>query len=68
MDIEVNRENYRKAMNGSINAWGVDGRLTMYAGTSLGLVKEVQDSESIVTQTRAQASEIWKRHAADQTN
>lgn len=62
MDIETNRENYRKAMDRSINAWGLDGRLTMYAGTSLGLVKEVQHSESIVAQTRAQASEIWKRY------
>jgi len=41
-------------------AWGPDGRVATYAGASVGLVKSVEDAESIVKEVRDGAVEIIK--------
>jgi nitronate monooxygenase len=43
---------YEEAMMMGDEGWGVEGRLTTYAGTGIGLVKEVKSAEEIVREVR----------------
>lgn len=55
MSIQTNKTLYELAMRLGGDEWGIDGRLTTYAGTGVGLVTQVMKAGDIVRQVRAEA-------------
>lgn len=55
MPLEENKRLYDVAMQEGDAGWGVQGRLTTYAGTGVGLVTRVMKAGDIVRQVRADA-------------
>lgn len=56
MSLDENKELYDAALHeGGDASWGVDGRLTTYAGTGVGLVTRVMKAGDIVREVRADA-------------
>lgn len=53
-----NRELYREELNRGDEGYGPNGRLTTYAGTGVGLIKEVISAEDIVKSLREGARNI----------
>lgn len=53
MDDEENRRLYRAEMEKGDAGWGPGGRMTTYAGTGVGLVKEVLSAKEIL-------DEVWE--------
>ncbi|KPI35331.1 Nitronate monooxygenase [Cyphellophora attinorum] len=51
--------------SGGTKGWGPRGRLTTYAGTGVGLVREVKSAREIVQEIQRDASYILGRRAAD---
>lgn len=52
MSKEENQKLYAKALATGDQGWGIEGRLTTYAGTGVGLVKEVKTAKEIVEEVR----------------
>jgi nitronate monooxygenase len=55
MTAEENKELYEGEMKMGDKGWGAEGRLTTYAGTGIGLVKEVKSADEIVKEISADA-------------
>ena len=53
MGWEENKKLYEEALGNEDEGWGEDGRLTTYAGTGVGLVREMLSAEQILDQVRA---------------
>ena len=61
MLVNENKRLYEEALQKGDQGWGETGRLTAYAGSGVGLVKEVQYAKEIVDEVRHEASEVlWK--------
>lgn len=60
---EENRRLYLEEMRKGDEGWGPDGRMTTYAGTGVGLVKEVMSAREIVESVGKEAKEILERLA-----
>lgn len=52
MPFEENAELHKKAVEKGQEAWGYNGRTATYAGTGIGLVKEVKSAGEIVKEVR----------------
>ena len=55
ISLEDNRRKFEEALKMGDQGWGPDGRLTTYAGTAVGLIREVAPAERIVKESRAMA-------------
>lgn len=60
-DESVIKALHDEAMRTGNVGWGPEGRLTTYAGTGVGLVKEVKTAREIVQEIQRDASEILGR-------
>lgn len=60
---DVLRERYKEAEAEGDAGWGPEGRLATYAGAGVGLVRSVEDAESIVRRAREEARGIVGRLA-----
>lgn len=58
MSREDNKKLYDEALKTGDAGWGVNGRLTTYAGTGVGLVKEVKSAKDIVDEVRRSARKV----------
>lgn len=59
-----NVEKYKEAMQQGDAGWGPDGRMTTYAGTGVGLVREVQSAGDIVRSVQKEAVHALQKSAA----
>lgn len=57
VSIEDNKTLHNQALQKGDQGWGENGRLTAYAGSGVGLVKEVASAQSIVEEVRRDALE-----------
>ncbi len=57
VSIEDNKTLYDEALQKGDKNWGENGRLTAYAGSGVGLVKEVMSAQGIVEEVRRDAIE-----------
>ena len=55
---EENRQLYQEELKKGDSGWGPTGRLTTYAGTGVGLVRETLSAEAIVERVRGEANDI----------
>jgi len=55
MDMEQNKRLYQQAMEMGDKGWGVEGRMTTYAGTAVGLVRVVKSAQEITVEVREDA-------------
>jgi nitronate monooxygenase len=60
MEDEENVRLYKLEMEKGDEGWGPEGRMTTYAGTGIGLVKEVKPAAEIVAELREGASRILR--------
>jgi len=60
LDEDENKKLYEEAMKKGDEGWGVEGRLTTYAGTGIGLVKEVKSAGEIVREVSDGARDVLK--------
>ena len=58
-DVE-NEALYRQAMEMGDEGWGPEGRMTTYAGTGVGLVKEVKSAKDIIQELQSGSVRILK--------
>lgn len=58
VDWEENKRKYAEASKEGDRGWGVDGRMTTYAGTVVGLVKLIQPAQEITRSVRRDALEV----------
>ncbi|PSN60592.1 inosine monophosphate dehydrogenase [Corynespora cassiicola Philippines] len=58
LDVEENKRLYAEEVNKGDAGWGVEGRMTTYAGAAVGLVKEVKGAGEIVEEVREGVKEI----------
>ncbi|KAF2708565.1 inosine monophosphate dehydrogenase [Pleomassaria siparia CBS 279.74] len=58
LDEDENKKLYNEELNKGDDGWGVEGRLTTYAGTGVGLVKGVMSAEDIVKEVRQGAKDV----------
>lgn len=58
VSIEENKTLYNEALQKGDKGWGKNGRLTAYAGSGVGLVKEVMSAQGIVEEVRRDAIEV----------
>ena len=61
MSVEDNKKLYDDALKSGDGGWGEKARLTTYAGTGVGLVKEVMSAAAITEEVREDAKRIVKR-------
>jgi nitronate monooxygenase len=61
MDEDENKRLYEEELLKGDEGWGADGRLTTYAGSAVGLVKEVKGAADIVREVRNGAVEVLQR-------
>ena len=59
--VEENRRKFEEALTMGDWGWGPDGRLTTYAGTAVGLIREVAPAERIIKESRAMATASLER-------
>lgn len=64
MDNTENTELYKQAMELGDAGWGPEGRMTTYAGTGVGLVKEVMSAGDIVRSLQKDAVELLQKSAS----
>ena len=57
MSIEENKTLHNEALQKGDKGWGKNGRLTAYAGSGVGLVREVMSAQDIVEEVRRDAIE-----------
>jgi len=58
---EENKRLYQQAMKAGDQGWGPGGRMTTYAGTAVGLVREVQSANDITRSVREECNSILRR-------
>lgn len=58
LDEEENKKLYNEALAKGDAGWGVDGRLTTYAGAGAGLVKEIKKARDILEEVREGAIRV----------
>jgi nitronate monooxygenase len=58
MSDEENVKLYREELKKGDDAWGASGRMVTYAGTGVGLIRDVKPAAAIVEEVRAQAREV----------
>ncbi|RMZ80416.1 hypothetical protein DV737_g3043, partial [Chaetothyriales sp. CBS 132003] len=63
MSNEENEALYKEAIKVGDAGWGPEGRMTTYAGTGLGLVREDKAAADIVAEVRDDAVAILRRRA-----
>ncbi|KAL1968476.1 hypothetical protein VTN77DRAFT_1686 [Rasamsonia byssochlamydoides] len=61
-DDEI-RDLYLKEMEKGDDGWGPQGRMTTYAGTGVGLVKEILTAEEIINKTLSETNEVLRRNS-----
>jgi nitronate monooxygenase len=61
MPDEENKELYKEEMEKGDKGWGAEGRMTTYAGTGVGLVREVKSAEEIIKETSTDAMLALKK-------
>jgi nitronate monooxygenase len=61
MSREENKRLYDEALKTGDAGWGVKGRLTTYAGTGIGLVKDIKSAKDIVEEVRRSAMELLRQ-------
>ncbi|KAI6838703.1 inosine monophosphate dehydrogenase [Hortaea werneckii] len=66
MSLEENKRLYEEALKKGDEGWGEKGRLTTYAGTGVGLVREVKSAASITEEVREYGACVLK-HAGSRT-
>ncbi|KAL8713535.1 MAG: hypothetical protein Q9220_002397 [cf. Caloplaca sp. 1 TL-2023] len=64
---EENRKAHAEALEMGDLGWGESGRLTTYAGTGVGLIKQVQPAKDIIEEIRKQVDEIESRISRKQS-
>lgn len=63
MTDEENRRLYQEDVKrGDEEVWGTSGRQVVYAGTGVGLIKDVKPAADIVRDTAREAARILQRH------
>ncbi|KAI6817206.1 inosine monophosphate dehydrogenase [Hortaea werneckii] len=60
MSVEENKRLYEEALKKGDAGWGDKGRLTTYAGTGVGLVREVKSAASITEEVREDGARVLK--------
>ena len=58
---DENKRLYNEALQKGDEGWGEDGRLTAYAGSGVGLVKEVKSAHEIIEEVRGDALEVMSK-------
>jgi nitronate monooxygenase len=58
------RDLYSEEAEKGDNGWGPHGRMTTYAGTGVGLVKEILTAEEIVNKTLSETNVLLRRHGS----
>jgi nitronate monooxygenase len=61
MSVEENKELYKEEMQKGDEGWGPEGRMTTWAGTGVGLVKEVKSAEQIIKEISTDAMLALKK-------
>ena len=61
MSEDENRELYKEEMQKGDEGWGAEGRMTTYAGTGIGLVREVKSAEEIIKEISTDAMLALKK-------
>lgn len=61
MDEDENKKLYGEAMGKGDAGWDIDGRMTAYAGSAVGLVKEVKGAGDVVREVREGARAVLER-------
>lgn len=61
MDLDENKRLYDEAMKRGDEGWGENARLTTYAGTGVGLVRQIKSAAAITEEVRESAKVIIKR-------
>ncbi|KIW20761.1 hypothetical protein PV08_01339 [Exophiala spinifera] len=64
MSNEENVQLYKKAMQQGDSGWGPEGRMTTYAGTGIGLVREVLPAGDIVKQVQQETVKVLQKSTA----
>ncbi|KIW84324.1 hypothetical protein Z517_03574 [Fonsecaea pedrosoi CBS 271.37] len=64
MGDKENVELYKQAMEMGDAGWGPEGRMTTYAGTGIGLVKEVRPAGDIVRSVQREAVQVLQKSAS----
>ncbi|KAK5448066.1 hypothetical protein LTS15_009090 [Exophiala xenobiotica] len=64
MSNEENVELYKQAVQQGDSGWGPEGRMTTYAGTGIGLVREVMSASEIVRSVQQETVQVLKKSAA----
>lgn len=55
MTTDENQKLYKEEMQKGDEGWGAEGRMTTYAGTGVGLVREVKSAEDIIREVSTDA-------------
>ena len=63
MDDEENRELYQGAMGRGDRGWRPEGRMTTYAGSGVGLVREAMSAARIVNEVQEDAVRVIEEMA-----
>lgn len=63
MNFEENKKLHDEALKKGDGGWGKNARLTTYAGTGVGLVKDVEPAAEVTRQVRYGATDILERMA-----
>jgi len=61
MSWDENKKLYGEATKAGDSGWGEAGRLTAYAGTSVGLVNKLQTAKEITEEVREEAKKVVRR-------
>jgi nitronate monooxygenase len=61
MSFEENKKLHDEAIKKGDEGWGENARLTTYAGTGIGLVKDVKPAAEVTKEVREHAARIMKR-------
>ncbi|KAI9717506.1 MAG: hypothetical protein M1812_004647 [Candelaria pacifica] len=61
MDFEENQRLYNEETEKGNEGWGSQARMTTYAGTGVGLVKQIHDATDVIRDTLLEAQRISKK-------
>ena len=61
MDAEENKKLYTEEIEKGDEGWGADGRMTTYAGSAVGLVREVKPAGEVVREVREGVGGVLRR-------
>jgi len=69
MPWEENKRLYAEAVKMGDKGWGgIQGRMTTYAGTAVGLIRQVQSARAITEEVRDEAIQVLERIGESYTN